>query len=372
MPPSAKALGIRLIVRLGSTLLPPPPELLNAITSVNVTNEGSGQDGFSITFTLTRRFGDYNLLVPGLLDPPKRVVIGVAMGVVPEVLIDGVITHHQVSPSADPGASTLTVMGRDFSEVMNFAEQNQQYKNQPDDVIFRQIIARYSEYGAVPVAAPALRSPPIELVRTPTQTKTDLAYIRELAGENGYVFYIEPITFGANTAYFGPQVRGGPPQRALTFNMGAASNVTSINFSHDALAESVPTGQLAEPNSGVVIPIPPVPTPKVPPLGLQRTVLRTTIQREVGNLPLDQAIIAQVRAIMSAPDAVQGSGQLDAVRYGSVLRARKLVGVRGVGARFDGLYYVNRVTHAISRTSYSQQFSLSREALYPTVPAVIP
>jgi hypothetical protein len=55
-----------------------------------------------------------------------------------------------------------------------------------------------------------------------------------------------------------------------------------------------------------------------------------------------------------------------------VLKARKLVGVRGAGAAFDGLYYVKSVTHNIKRGEYKQSFTLSRNGLlstFKTVPA---
>jgi hypothetical protein len=71
-------------------------------------------------------------------------------------------------------------------------------------------------------------------------------------------------------------------------------------------------------------------------------------------------------------EAVTGEGSLDVVRYGRVLRARQLVGVRGVGPAFDGLHYVTKVTHNLKRGSYTQKFSLSRNGLVSTVPAVVP
>ncbi|HEU5258827.1 MAG TPA: hypothetical protein VFU28_22720, partial [Vicinamibacterales bacterium] len=69
-------------------------------------------------------------------------------------------------------------------------------------------------------------------------------------------------------------------------------------------------------------------------------------------------------------DAVTGEGTLDVVRYGGLLKARELVGVRGAGPAFDGLYYVKSVTHKIKRGEYKQNFSLSRNGLVSTVPAV--
>ena len=59
-------------------------------------------------------------------------------------------------------------------------------------------------------------------------------------------------------------------------------------------------------------------------------------------------------------------------RYGRVLKARHLVGVRGAGPAFDGLHYVTKVTHSIKRGEYKQRFQLTREGLGATVPAVIP
>jgi len=51
-----------------------------------------------------------------------------------------------------------------------------------------------------------------------------------------------------------------------------------------------------------------------------------------------------------------------------VLQARRLVGVRGAGPSFDGLYYVKSVTHNIKRGEYKQSFTLSRNGLISTLP----
>src|SRR6185295_41469 len=108
----ASQLGIRLILMMGQTVpLPAPAPVMNALSRVEVTNDEQGGDGFSISFSLSKSQPvDYDLLQSGLLAQGTRVIIGVLLGAVPQALIDGIITHHQVAPSADPGASTLTVM----------------------------------------------------------------------------------------------------------------------------------------------------------------------------------------------------------------------------------------------------------------------
>jgi hypothetical protein len=49
-----------------------------------------------------------------------------------------------------------------------------------------------------------------------------------------------------------------------------------------------------------------------------------------------------------------------------------LVGVRGAGLAYDGLYYVNSVTHSLKRGEYKQNFSLSRDGLVSNTPVVAP
>jgi hypothetical protein len=61
---------------------------------------------------------------------------------------------------------------------------------------------------------------------------------------------------------------------------------------------------------------------------------------------------------------------VDVLRYGRLLQARQLVGVRGAGAAFDGLHYVKQVTHNIRRGQYKQSFSLARNGLLSTLPQV--
>ena len=52
------------------------------------------------------------------------------------------------------------------------------------------------------------------------------------------------------------------------------------------------------------------------------------------------------------------------------LQARMLVGVRGAGLAYDGLYYVKSVTHNFKRGEYKQSFTLSRNALVSTMAKV--
>ena len=61
-------------------------------------------------------------------------------------------------------------------------------------------------------------------------------------------------------------------------------------------------------------------------------------------------------------------GAFDVMRYKNILRARMLVGIRGSGLSYDGLYYVDSVTHNIKKGEYKQNFTLSRDGLISNTP----
>lgn len=375
MPILSDALGIRLILWTGrSAPMPAPPEAIEALARVEITNDAAEGDGFQMTFTLGRDVADFPLLSGGALDPFTRVIVGVMISALPEVLIDGVVTHHELAPSNEPGMSTLTVTGRDVGAMLDLEERSARYENQPDALIVTTLLARYAEYGLVPMVTPTT-DVPIVVQRTPWQQETDLRFIQRLAQRNGFVFYIEPLTFLTNTAYWGPENRLGVPQAALSMNMGDATNVTSLRFTNDALAPVGTTSTVLEPNTGMSIPIPSLPSLRVPPLSAGPTApRRTVILRDTANQSTATAMTRSVAAATNSPDPVSGEGELDAVRYGAVLRARKLVGVRGAGATYDGNYYVRRVTHSIDTRGgvYTQRFSISREGTGALLPVVVP
>jgi phage protein D len=365
-------LGIRLMLLVGETVpLPASADLLAAITRVEVTNDAELGDGFEIIFTLGKdQAGNYGLLESGALDPFNRVVIGVAVGVVPEVLIDGIIAYHHLEPSNEAGISTLTVRGRDLRQVLDLEEKNQNYENRPDSVMFTQLIESYGQYGLVPQATPTTEVP-TELQRIPGQHETDLEFIQRMAKRNGFVFYIEPVTLEVNRAYFGPETRAGVRQPALT-KMGLFSNVNTLSFSHDALTPTGAEGSIVEPITKMSVPLPSLPSLRIPPLAANPApARRKVIVRCAANKNPAQAATTAAVTTTNAPEPVKGEGELDTLRYGSVLRARRPVGVRGAGHSYDGNYYVRKVTHVItSGVSYTQQFTISREGTGALLPVV--
>lgn len=364
-------LGIRLLLWTGDPIPTPSPSLLEPLRSVEVRNDVESGDGFQLTFALTKdAFGRYDVI--DSLSPGTRIWIGAVIGVLPEALIDGVVERHDLSPSDQPGASTLTVTGTTVSSLLGLEEKDAPYPNQPDYVIVTKVLTSYPELGFVPEVTPTT-DVPIELQRIPHQRESDLALIRRLADDNGFVFYTEPITFGVNRAHWGPVLRVGLPQRAITRGMGSHGNCRELSFSNDSLAAEGATGSFVEPITKLRIPIPALPSLRLPPLSSSPApARRTTRLRSTGNAGPIQTALASAAAATRAPEAVSGQGSLNTATYGGVLRARGLVGVRGAGLAYDGFYYVTNVTHSIARGDYTQRFGLSREGTGSLTPAVVP
>jgi hypothetical protein len=161
--------------------------------------------------------------------------------------------------------------------------------------------------------------------------------------------------------------------------MDAYTNVESMNFRFDQEKNRIPLLYIYNQETGVSIPIPIPPiTPLNPPLGLIPP-LPTNIMGDLKPLrddlskkPTPQAVMQALAAAAEYAEVVTCEGSLDVTRYGQVLNARQLVGVRGAGPAFDGLYYVKSVTHKIKRGEYKQNFTLTRNGLVSTVPTVTP
>lgn len=377
-------LGTRLTLWLGPGVpIPAPLPVTEALRNVEVTQVTAGRDGFQLTFSLPRGpfdIVDYSLLANPLLRPFSRVIVQVWSGPVPQVLIDGVITHHQIAPEDTGSGATLTVTGEDLRVLMDLREIPMIYPQMTPEARVFLILAKYAVFiGGAPIVIPA-RIPDVPLLidRIPSQAGTDLAYVQRLAEDHGYVFYLEPTPVPmVNLAYWGPENRLSIPQPALSVNLGPQTNVSSLNFRYDALQPETVLGVMQERRTRAPLPVVTVtglkpPLAMLPATAIQAPYVRSVQPQGYSKLDAPQAFARAQALTDRAADAVTAEGELDMLRYGSILRARRIVGVRGAGALLDGFYYVSKVTHKIQPGSYTQHFTLTREGLGAVSPVVMP
>jgi hypothetical protein len=358
--------------------VPVPQVVLDALTGITVTTNAVGKSGFQLSFTLSKRspLQTIFLLSGGSSIPILRVIIVITINGTPNVIADGVVTNHQVSLGGDNGQSTLTITGEDLTVLMDKQDfSGFPFPATPAEGRVALLLAKYAVLGLIPLIIPSiLLDVPIPTNSIPAQRGTDLNYINSLAERVGYVFYIEPGPRpGINTAYWGPAIKIGQPQPALNIDMDAHTNVESLNFSFDNNLNAIPTVFIYNELTKLVIPIPIPPiTPLNPPLGVIPPIPTRLepVSDDLSKRSIPQAILIGLAKASQWAEAVTGEGTLNVLRYGRLLKARQLVGVRGAGLAFDGLHYVTSVTHTIKRGEYKQSFKLSRNGLISTIPKV--
>lgn len=371
--------GIHLTLLAGPAVaVPVPQSVVDALTEVEVISEsGSTQSGAELKFRLEKDSPLHTifLLAGGSLPPIFRVILVATVNGTPEVLADGVVTRTKVSPGGDGGASILSVTLKDLSEVMNWIDFNGiPYPAMPPEARALLILAKYAPLGIIPLVIPAvLTDVPIPVDRIPLHEGKDLPYLRKLAEDCGYVFYVTPGPApGVSIAYWGPEIKVGVPQRALNIDMDAHTNCLSLEFNFNQGRTRLPLLMVQIPATKVSIPIP-IPDVSLtnPPLGaIPPFPKRIEILSQTAKFSPIQAALFGLGEAGRSQDAVEGSGSLDVLRYGGTLKSRQLVGVRGAGPAFDGLYYVKSVTSNLKRGEFRQSFSLVRNGLLSTVPNV--
>ncbi len=376
------AQGIQLTLLVGPLVpLPVPRVVLDALQSVEVRTAAGSASGFQLTFTITARSPLNTIFLlaactnTGMATPPLRVLLILTMNGSAQPLFDGVMTHVEVQPGGRGQAGTLTVTGEDVTKAMDMQDwSGLPFPAVPVEGRVALLCAKYAPFGLIPMVIPVLfPDVQIPIDKIPAQKGTDLAYIQELARQVGYVFYVEPGPApGTNIAYFGPEIKLGIPQPALNLDMDALTNVESLSFSFDPTKGVLPIVYIQNQLTRVPIPIPiPNLNPLQPPLGaLPTPIANLKVLKDTAKMSPMRAISAGLAEAAKSQDAVSGSGSLNVLRYGRVLKARGLVGVRGAGVAYDGLYYVSSVTSRLKRGEFKQSFELTRNGLVSITPNV--
>ena len=356
-------LGIRLLLWAGATVPTPRPELRGRARSRSrsPTTPTAG-DGFQLTLRRRQgRLGGWDVLESGAFALMNRVWIAARHRRRPR----GADRRHRdpPRPAARPGAGPLdlTVTGSDLTVKLDLEERNEAHTNQPDSVIVTKLL------GALPAARPGPAG-------DPDHRRADRAGPRPPPGgdrpasssaaaeRNGFVFYLEPLTLGVTTAYWGPVVRRGLPQPALTLGMGRRQRPHRCRSATTRWRRSPSRGSFVEPFTQAE---------RADPAAARRCASRRwpparargahALLRDTASRP-GRAALASAAAATSAPEPVSGEGELDAVRYGAVLRARGLVGVRGAGPRLRRLLLrPQRDPHDRGRRVHASASRLSRE-----------
>lgn len=374
--------SIQLTLLMGPVLpVPAPRVVIDALESVTVTTAAGSASGFQMQFAFnsSSELNTIFLIVPALsssvVTPPLRVMLIVTINGLPTPLFDGIMTNVQVQAGQNGSPGTVNVTGDDLTKVMDTQTFNGlPYPAMPIAARVALICAKYAAYGIIPLPIPEIfLDVPVPVDKIPAQDGTDLEYINKLASEVGHVFYIEPGPApGTNIAYFGPEIKVGVPQPALNVDMGPHTNVESLSFNFDPTRGVLPIVLIQNQLTRVPVPLPiPKLNPLQPPLSsISTAISNIKVLKDTAKMSPGKALSKGLAEAARSQDSVTAQGSLDVMRYGRVLKARQLVGVRGVGLAYDGLYFVNKVTHTLKAGEFKQSFELTSNGLTPLTPTV--
>jgi hypothetical protein len=290
-----------------------------------------------------------------------RVEVKVGGGFVP--LIDGPVVGHDSRMSSEPGQSAITLMVQDDSVYLNRSESLESFDDLLDHEIATRIFDDTEEIAESDVEeTPATGS---GLAPAEMQRGTRIQILRRLAARQGKHAYVLPgpapgESIGAFKSL--PSEAGDLPELIL---LGGRRNVANFNVTNDAQSPANVEAHSLSITDKVVT------TARssfrnLDLLGEEaafedegETGTRLLRPGQDGAVDADQAVAAEATR---ASFAFEANGAVLSDCYGGVLRPYEAVTVRGVNGRLSGAYVIKQVTHRLTRSAYSQDFGLLRNA----------
>lgn len=323
--------------------------------------ETSRSDATTATLTFESRrdeSGQWTVQDAGILTPWEPIVIEAAFGSYSEEVMRGFILKVDASYPESAGDTKVVVKCQDDSIELDREQIRKTWGDDTpttDKAILAEII---SDYGLSVDADCADGQTGI----TVSQDKTDIRFLRDRAKANGY-----ELIFRDGSVYFGPMRVDAEPQDTILVYAGRDTHCISFDVNDDGhrpdkVAYDIAANQGEATESETVESDLPImgKEPAVSAPGRRKEFV-WRLSREGGSDRDEMAAQALGRANEQAMK-VRAAGELDGSMYGHVLRVGEPVGVDGLGERYGGIYYVDKVRHRFTVDGYIQSFDLLRNA----------
>jgi hypothetical protein len=303
--------------------------------------------------------GHWTVQDSGYFAPWEPILIEAVFGDHRAEVMRGYVREITADYPAEPGATSVVVECQDESLPLDREHVRRDWgADAPtsDTAILQEIVS--GRHGAT--VHPDSAAGQSGLVRH--QDSTDIRFLRQRAQANGY-----ELIFREGSVYFGPMRLDAEPQQTILVYAGRDTHCVRLSIKDDghkpdrvAFDRAADTG--AETVSETVEPD--LPLLGNAPADSSQSGLGDFTWRMSRTMSADETelrTMAQERANAQSM-RISADGELDGSMYGHVLRAAEPVGVDGVGERYGGVYYVDRVTHRFDMNGYRQTFRLLRNA----------
>jgi phage protein D len=349
---------------------PASPDLVAAVQQIEVEDHAEMADMMRLRIAIGGKNGcsGWNVLDDDALRRLSPISVGVTIGSGPtQTILTAYVTELNADLSNQPGQSMLNVVAMDATLLMTLEERVRRWPDMADSDIATAIFTDRA-YGFTPVVDPT-KYTRREEDETVMQRGHDIQFLKQLAARSGFECFVETNTRTGRIEGHFHKPRLDDPQGVLSVNLGEDTNVNTLSFRYDTTRPAAAAASGVDPETREHQPVLAERTrltdlgraPAGPDERRRRVLLGQTALLRSGELQT----LAQATADRTA-FAIVAEGDLNTVAYGSVLRAKRTVLVRGAGKTFNGTYYVDRVLHTLSGNGYRQAFSLKRNATQVT------
>ena len=278
-------------------------------------------------------------------------------------LIDGPIVGFDSQASSEPGQSSITLLVHDDSVYLNREESVSRFENLLDHEIASQIFQQFEQIASTDIEdtpAPGSELPPIEI-----QRGTAIQLLRSLAQRQGMHAYVLPgespgKSVGAFKSF--PIETDGLPPLVL---LGSERNIETFDVTNNAQSPSNVQASTLSVTDKVV-------TTRtssfrdVELLGEEagfddesEAATQLLPPNQGQSVDLDRAVAAEAE---KSSYAFEASGSVLGFCYPAVLQPYRVVTVRAGNTSSSGDYLISKVTHTLTRSTYSQSFTMKRNA----------
>jgi hypothetical protein len=346
----------------------PAPDLFASLVEMEVEDDRTVASVFRIKLGISRQDqGVWLLLDDDRIKPWAKVTINATVGDEEQDLITGYITNIRTHFDIEETESYLELVGMDPSSLMGVEEKIKQWPNKSDSDIATEI---FSDYGLTP-QVDGTGVVHDENAYTILQRETDIQFLRKLARRNGY----ECVVKGTQ-GFFGKPVLTGDPLPVLSAHFGGETNLTSFNVHWEAQRPvAVEMHQIDAVEKQILDATASPGTQKQ--LGkngpLAVTIPNGATAKTIVKHAMTTSVAEMTNLVQGVNDEaewfIEGHGEVDTVIYGAALEAGKLVGIKGVGEAFSGIYYITHVKHKFDLERYMQHFTARRNGSAPSGPS---
>jgi phage protein D len=282
---------------------------------------------------------------------------------------EGYITH--LAPHFDPEEELcyLEVRGMDASCLMNLEEKIETWADTPHSDVASQL---FDLYGITPEVA-TTSAVHAETDSVLIQKHTDIRFLKELAERNGFECYVGMTDDGQVKGFFKPYSLDVSPRPTLAVHFEGETNVQFIDLQvagnqplsssgwHLSLAdkelEELPIEDYAVDLLGQDS-LSSITRSKVESLCSPKEAAGRVYQADLTNLDgteLEQGLQGRLDR-----DSwfIKARGTVNSEAYGSLVHARNLIPVKGLGTRYSGNYLVSSVNSILADGHFEQQIEL--------------